>query len=101
MAQRMGDAYLIIFGPSCLALLLVLFASICAKTIRAVVTAWGLAMGLHLLGVLVFAALLGSGEAWSGTGSGHDYPRRFCIIGLAVLAVPPIIRLIYDGAQTN
>ena len=92
----MGGAFLIIYGPSCGALLLVIFASAGAKKQLSVIVCWVVAVALHFLSVLFLATLLGMGEAWSGEGESHDYPRNFCIIGLIVLALPPVTRLLRD-----
>jgi len=101
MSSLRAQAFLVLYGPSCLGFIVLVITCIFAKRMRWVFLSGIVAVALHLLAVFVLAALIGSGEAWSGQGESHDYPLRFCIIGLTVLAVPPILRFIYEAVRLS
>jgi hypothetical protein len=89
------EAFVFIYGPSCVGLLVLVMTCLFAKKVSSIVLACVAAALLHLVSALFIMALVGMGEAWSGQGEAHSFPALYAVIGFAVLAVPPVIRTIY------
>lgn len=82
----------IVFGPSILAICIVLFIAPKSTSLFSRIALTLLALTLHGISTLFIFAAVGIGEAWSGYSSSHDFPKGFGMFGALIVVFVSLFR---------